>query len=108
MRAEYTTLIKSELLYCNRLFHECEALNHQACIAGSVWKTSFRFRTKNEKRIHREKTVACTRLGQQLACSVAAAGKDLVPLVERGGGGLEHDQVFLLEAESTQPRGWVG
>ena len=38
---------------------------------------------------------------------MAAAGKDLVPLVERGGGRLEHDQVFLLEAKSTQPRGWV-
>ena len=38
---------------------------------------------------------------------MAAAGKDLVPLVERGGGRLEHDQVFLLEAKSTQPRRWV-
>ena len=38
---------------------------------------------------------------------MAAAGKDLVPLFERGGGGLEHDQVLLLQAKSTQPRGWV-
>ena len=38
---------------------------------------------------------------------MAAAGKDLVPLVERGGGGLEHDQVVLFQAKSTQPRGWV-
>ena len=38
---------------------------------------------------------------------MAAAGIDLVPLVERGGGRLEHDQVFLLEAKSTQPRRWV-
>ena len=34
---------------------------------------------------------------------MAAAGIDPVPLVERGGGRLEHDQVFLLGAESTQP-----
>ena len=71
--AIYTTLVKSQLLYCYRLFHECKALNHQAYRAGSVLKIS--------------------------------AGIDLVPLVERGGGWLEHDQEFL--SKSTQPRGWV-
>ena len=38
---------------------------------------------------------------------MAAAGIDLVPLVERGSGWLEHDQKLLLEAKSTQARGWV-
>ena len=38
---------------------------------------------------------------------MAAAGIDLVPLVERGGGWLKHDQEFFFEAKSTQSRGWV-
>ena len=43
------------------------------------------------------------RLGQQLACPVAAAGVDLVPLVEGGGGRLEHDEELFLQAQATEP-----
>ena len=38
---------------------------------------------------------------------MATAGVDLVSLVERGSGRLEHDQELLLEAKTTQARGWV-
>ena len=43
------------------------------------------------------------RLCQKLAGSVAAAGIDLVPLVEGGGGRLEHDVELLFEAQATEP-----
>ena len=34
---------------------------------------------------------------------MAAAGIDLVPLVEGGGGRLEHDVELLFEAQATEP-----
>ena len=35
-------------------------------------------------------------LVQQLSLSMSAAAENLGPLVEGGGGGGEHDEVFLL------------
>ena len=34
---------------------------------------------------------------------MAAAGVDLVPLVEGGGGWLEHDEKLFLQAQATEP-----
>ena len=34
---------------------------------------------------------------------MAAAGVDLVPLVEGGGGWLEHDEELFLQAQATEP-----
>ena len=36
-----------------------------------------------------------------------AAAEDLRPLVEAGGGGGEHDHIFLLQAQPAHPRGRV-
>ena len=41
---------------------------------------------------------------QQLSLSVPAAAEDLGPLVEGGGGGGEHDEVFLLQTQSAHSR----
>ena len=35
---------------------------------------------------------------------MSAAAEDLGPLVEAGGGGGEHDEVLLLQAQSAHPR----
>ena len=35
---------------------------------------------------------------------MSAAAEDLGPLVEAGGGGGEHDEVFLLQAQSAHSR----
>ena len=35
---------------------------------------------------------------------MSAAAEDLGPLVEAGGGGGEHDEVLLLQTQSTHPR----
>ena len=35
---------------------------------------------------------------------MSAAAEDLGPLVEAGGGGGEHDEVLLLEAQPAHPR----
>ena len=40
---------------------------------------------------------------KQLAGSMAAAGVDLVPLVEGGSGWLEHDEKLFLQAQATEP-----
>ena len=50
-----------------------------------------------------EKTLA-SGFVQQLSLSVSAAAEDLGPLVEAGGGGGEHDEVFLLQAQSAHSR----
>ena len=47
-----------------------------------------------------EKTLA-SGFVQQLSLSVPAAAEDLGPLVEGGGGGGEHDEVFLLQTQSA-------
>ena len=38
---------------------------------------------------------------------MSTTGVNLAPKVEAGGGGGEHDEVFLLQAQSAHPRGWV-
>ena len=50
-----------------------------------------------------EKTLA-SGFVQQLSFSVSAAAEDLGPLVEGGGGGGEHDEVFLLQTQSAHSR----
>ena len=93
-------LVKSLLLYLLQNCFMCTSVqNHQAYKAGSSLKSALIFPYRNGKIEDREKTIACTTTWpQELTGSVAAAGIDLVPLVEGGGGRLEHDVELLFEA----------
>ena len=55
-----------------------------------------------KRKVWSQKTLASS-LVQQLSLSMSAAAEDLGPLVEAGGGGGKHDEVLLLQAQSTHP-----
>ena len=60
------------------------------------------FRTEKEKQGFTKKLASG--LVQQLALAMSAAAEDFRPLVEGGGGGGEHDEVFLLQTQSAHSR----
>ena len=68
-------------------------------------------KTISKLSVPKRKTKVSKRLAsglvQQFSLPVSAAAENLGPLVEAGGGGGEHDEEFLLEAQAAHPRGGV-
>ena len=95
-------LVKSQLFICNKLFHFAEARIIRHKNRGQQWERLERIPYQKEKYGLR-KTLA-SGFVQQLSLSVPAAAEDLGPLVEGGGGGGEHDEVFLLQTQSAHSR----
>ena len=86
------------------MLQEAKIIRHKN--SGQHLEHFAHFRTEMKTRVHPKKNLASS-VVQQLPLSVPAAAEDLRPLVEAGGGGGEHDHIFLLQAQPAHPRGRV-
>ena len=86
------------------MLQEAKIIRHKN--SGQHLEHFAHFRTEMKTRVHHKKSVA-SGIVQQLPLTVPAAAEDLRPLVEAGGGGGEHDHIFLLQAQPAHPRGRV-